>query len=170
MSAEAAKFSAVNVVATVVAIVLFNLAVHGLAPLVSPGPLNGWPLSAWLLANCVGMAISYTGSRHYAFRHRETRGPANGAVNFVVINLASFVIPLTCLWITRNVFDWDSALADNLSGNVVGALLGMVVRFWAFRRFVFSSRKPRFERLLESVHVGMSGTDPDASELVDHPA
>ena len=27
-----------------------------------------WPLTAWFLANCVGMAISFYGSRSYAFK------------------------------------------------------------------------------------------------------
>jgi putative flippase GtrA len=137
ISGEAAKFSAVNVAATVVAIVLFNLLVHGIPGLYTPGPLNGWPVTSWFLANCVGMVISYFGSRHYAFRNRRPAGPAGGALRYAAVNVASFVIPMACLWVSRNVLGWDSALADNLSANVVGALLGMVFRFWAFRRFVF---------------------------------
>ena len=93
---EAAKFSAVNVVATVVAIVLFNLLAHGIPGLQQPGPLNGWPLTAWFLANCVGMAISFYGSRRYAFKHRRPSGPYGGALNYTVINLASFTIPMAC--------------------------------------------------------------------------
>lgn len=137
LSGEAAKFSAVNAVATVVAIVLFNLLVHGFAGLYTPGPLNGWPVTSWFMANCVGMVISYFGSRHYAFRHRRPAGPAGGALRYAVVNLGSFVVPMACLWVTRNWLGWDSALADNLSANVVGAVLGMLFRFWAFRRFVF---------------------------------
>ena len=117
---EAAKFSAVNVVATAVALVLFNLLAHGIPGIHTPGPLNGWPLTSWFLANCVGMAISFNGSRRYAFKHRKPSGPGGGALIYVVINLVSFVIPMACLWITRNVLGWDSVLADNVSANVVG--------------------------------------------------
>ncbi len=137
LSGEAAKFSAVNAVATVVAIVMFNLLVHGFAGIYSPGPLNGWPVTSWFAANCVGMVISYYGSRHYAFRHRLPSGPAGGALRYAAVNLASFAIPMACLWVSRNWLGWDSALADNLSANVIGAGLGMLFRFWAFRRFVF---------------------------------
>ena len=63
--------------------------------------------------------------------------PAGAPLIYVVINLVSFVIPMACLWITRNVLGWDSVLADNVSANLVGAFLGMLARFWAFRRFVF---------------------------------
>ena len=134
---EAARFSAVNVVATAVALVIFNLLVHGIPGIYTPGPLNGWPLTSWFLANCVGMAISFYGSRSFAFKHRKASGPGGGALIYVVINLVSFVTPMACLWITRNVIGWDSVLADNVSANLVGAFLGMLFRFWAFRRFVF---------------------------------
>ena len=77
---EAAKFSAVNVVATAVALLLFNLLAHGIPGIHTPGPLNGWPLTAWFLANCVGMAISFYGSRSYAFKHRKASGPGGGAL------------------------------------------------------------------------------------------
>jgi putative flippase GtrA len=168
---EAAKFSAVNVVATVVAIVLFNLLAHGVPGLLQPGPLNGWPLTAWFLANCVGMGISFYGSRRYAFKHRRPSGPYGGALNYTVINLASFTIPMACLWISRNVFGWDSALADNISANVVGAVLGMLFRFWAFRRFVFKKRHVSGLRVFGSVvPAGRPEVGPDEPELVEHQA
>jgi putative flippase GtrA len=136
LSGEVARFSAVNVVATVVAVFLFNALVHGLTGAFD-GPLNSHAITAYLLANTVGMFLSYYGSRHYAFRHRHAAGPGGGLPRYVAINLASFVIPVTCLWLTRHVLHWDSIYADNISGNAVGALLGAAFRFWAFRRFVF---------------------------------
>jgi putative flippase GtrA len=176
---EAAKFSAVNVVATVVAIVLFNLLVHGITGVARPGPLNGWPVTAWFLANCVGMAISFYGSSRFAFKHREASGPAGGALIFVAINLVSFVIPMGCLWITRNVAGWDSVIADNVSANVVGAALGMLVRFWAFRRFVFKRPPavlPPQALLVPADYVArhrdrpsaLPELGPDEPELVEH--
>jgi putative flippase GtrA len=138
LSLEVARFSAVNVVATAVAVFLFNMLVHGLKGWFD-GPLNAHPIGSYLLANSVGMFVSYFGSRHYAFRHRHAAGPGGGMARYMAINLASFVIPVTCLWLTRHVFGWDSIYADNVSGNVVGALLGNAFRFWAFRRFVFNT-------------------------------
>jgi putative flippase GtrA len=173
---EAAKFSAVNVVATVIAVLLFNVFVHGITGLSRPGPLNGWPVTAWFLANCVGMGVSFYGSRRYAFKHRRPSGPGGGALVYVVVNLASFAIPMACLWITRNTLEWDSALADNVSANVVGAALGMLFRFWAFRRFVFKRHgsalpelRPHEAELLE--HQPQQGeADPhDVVRVARHP-
>ncbi len=154
---EAAKFSAVNVVATVIAVVLFNVLAHGIVGLHRPGPLNGWPLTSWFIANWVGMWISFYGSRRYAFKHRQAAGPGGGALIYTVVNLASFVIPMACLWLTRNTMGWNNALADNISANVVGAGLGMVFRFWAFRRFVFKKRVLGREH---GQHLGATGPDP----------
>jgi len=138
LSGEVARFSAVNVAATAVSLVIFNALVHGVKGWFD-GPLNDHVITGYLLANSVGMFVSYYGSRHYAFRHRHAAGPGGGMLPYVAINLASFVIPVTCLWVTRNVFHWDTIYADNMSGNVVGALLGNAFRFWAFRRFVFNT-------------------------------
>jgi putative flippase GtrA len=142
-TAEGAKFLAVGGAATLVALVLFNLVVHGV-PGSAPGPMNDRPLTGYALANLVGMMVSYRGSRSWAFRHRRPTGPAGGRVSFFVINVLTMAVPLVCLTVSRYVFGLDSALADNVSAHVVGLGLGTAARFWAFRRFVFvTSRRVR---------------------------
>ena len=69
-----------------------------------------------------------------------------GVVAFFLISWVSLVIPVTCLWISRNVFNNDSALADNIAANVVGLFLGFVTRFFAWRAFVFQDRESEAER------------------------
>lgn len=149
ISGEVARFSAVNVVATVIALIIFNALAHGIRGWFD-GPLHDHVLSSYLIANSIGMFVSYYGSRFYAFKHRHAAGPGGGLLIYVVINLSSFVIPLSCLWITRNIFEWSSIYADNIAGNVVGAVLGNIFRFWAFRRFVFTKR-PRRTRIGRTV-------------------
>lgn len=139
LAAEGGKFLAVGGAATVVALLLFNLAVHGF-PGNAPGPMNDKPLSAYAIANLVGMVVSYRGSRSWAFRHREPVGAAGGRISFFVINIVTMTIPLLCLTVSRYLLDLDSALADNVSANVIGLGLGTMARFWAFRRFVFRTR------------------------------
>jgi putative flippase GtrA len=164
LSGEVARFSAVNVGATVIAVFLFNAIVHGITGWFD-GPLNDHPIAAYLLANSVGMFVSYYGSRHFAFRHRHAAGPGGGLARYVAINLASFAIPVACLWLTRHVLHWDSIYADNISGNVVGALLANGVRFWAFRRFVFHTLPSPPRAFWETPPV--EGGKHDARELED---
>ena len=168
LGGEAAKFSVVNIVATVVAIVLFNVFVHGVLGVSRPGVLNHYPVTSWLLANCIGMGISFYGSRRFAFKHRRPSGPAGGALNYTIVNLASFVIPMSCLWLTRNAFGWSSALADNVSSNVVGAVLGMLFRFWAFRRFVFKRVRTGAGAGPASGSAAGPEVGPDEAELLEH--
>ena len=138
---EGGKFLAVGVVATLVALVLFNVLVHGVGVGYSPGPMNQQPLVAFALANLVGMLVSYRGSRHWAFNNRQPVGPGNGRLGFYAINLVSLLIPLGCLAISRYVLELDGAMADNVAANVIGLALGFAFRFWASRRFVFRTPK-----------------------------
>jgi putative flippase GtrA len=168
---EAIKFSAVNVVATTVAVLLFNALVHGLPTLYGPGPLHDYPVMTYFVANTVGMLISFYGSRQYAFKHRRPTGPGGGLVNYAIVNFASFVIPMACLWVTRNVFDWSSVLADNVAANVVGAVLAMLFRFWAFRRFVFKRHVVEFHGTHDTlVWASAPELGPYEAELLEHQA
>ena len=132
---EAAKFLTVGGLATLVSFLIFNGLVHGYVD--GPGPMHDQPLVAFVLANLVGMLVSYRGSRSWAFRHREAVGVAGGRVAFLVINVVSMVIPLACLAFTRYVLGRADPIADNIAANVVGLGLGTLARFWAIRRFIF---------------------------------
>ena len=134
---EGAKFLTVGGVATVVAFLIFNGLVHGYVG--GPGPMHEDPLVAFVIANTVGMLVSYRGSRSWAFRDREAVGVAGGRVTFIVINIVSMVIPLACLSFTRYVLGLTDPVADNVSANVVGLGLGTLARFWAIQRFIFLS-------------------------------
>jgi len=135
LAGEVARFVTVGGVATVVALVVFNALVHG--DWVLPAPMAHWPLPAYVIANSLGMVVSYRGSRSWAFRHRQVAGPVGGRVAFVAINLASMAIPLLCLAFSRYVLHREDPLADNVAANGVGLVLGTAARFVAFRRFVF---------------------------------
>jgi putative flippase GtrA len=132
---EVAKFLTVGGVATFVALLIFNGLVHGY--LGGPGPMHEQPLAAFVIANSVGMLVSYRGSRSWAFRHREAVGPAGGRLAFFAINVASMVIPLGCLAFSRYVLHRSDPVADNVAANVVGLALGTTARFWAIRELIF---------------------------------
>ena len=136
---EAYRFLAVGGLATIVAFVLFNLLVHGFR-LGYDAPLADEPYLAYLVANIIGMAVSYRGSRSWVFKDRPPRTADGGRLLFVVINLATMLIPIACLWVSRNVLGLDDPLSDNIAANVIGLFLGMVARFYLFRTLVF--RRP----------------------------
>ncbi len=157
--AEAGRFLAVGGVATLVALFLFNLLVHGYG-VDAFAQLGDWPIVAYVLANLVGMVISYRGSRHWAFRDREPVHADGGRTAFVVINVVTMSLPVACLYVSRNVLGLDDPLSDNIAANVIGLVLGLVARFLLFRRFVF--RRP--VHLLQLHHL--PGEVPDEDDVV----
>lgn len=155
--AEAGRFLAVGGLATVVALVLFNLLLHGYGSS-TLAVLADRPITAYLLANVVGMVVSYRGSRHWAFRDRPPVHADGGRTAFVVINVVTMALPVACLLVSRRLLGLDDPVSDNVAANVVGLVLGTVARFWLFRRFVF--RRP----------VGLLQMHHHPDEVATHPS
>jgi hypothetical protein len=61
------------------------------------------------------------------------------------------VIPMTCLWISRNGLGLDDPLSDNVSANVIGLALANAARFVLTRQLVFGIRE-------ETVEDGVAAT------------
>ena len=161
---ESGKFAVVGIVATGVSVLTFNLLVHGYW-FIDQALLRNHAITAYVVANLLGMVVSYRGSRSWAFSDREPTHPDGGRTAFLVINVVTMLLPIACLWFTRNVLGLEDPLSDNISANVVGLFLGFVARFFLFRRFVFRDRKPdevpEFYRLAQELaegylHVGAS--------------
>lgn len=136
---EAYRFLAVGGLATILAFVIFNLLVHGFGAGYD-APLDDQPYLAYVVANLVGMAVSYRGSRLWVFKDRPPRTADGGRLMFIVINVGTMLIPIWCLWFSRHVLGQDDPWSDNLSANVIGLFLAMVARFYLFRTLVF--RRP----------------------------
>ena len=133
---EAYRFLAVGGVASIVAFLIFNFLVHGFNT-AHKALLDNEPYLAFVIANLVGMAVSYRGSRRWVFKDRPPRAADGGRTAFILINLGTMLIPIGCLWFSRHVLDHNDPWSDNLSANVIGLFLGMVARFYLFRTFVF---------------------------------
>jgi putative flippase GtrA len=133
---EIGRFMAVGGIATFAAFVIFNFLVHGLYLTDDPW-LNGHPVTAFVIANFVGMVISYRLSRYWTFKHRPPQHADGGRTAYFVINTVTMLIPMASLWISRNVLGLDDPVSDNLAGVVIGQLLGQAARFHLFREYVF---------------------------------
>ena len=135
LAGEIWRYLAVGLAATIVAILLFNLLVHGY--FFDWAPLNQDPVTGYVIANLVGMVVSYRGTRSWAFQHRDTNHPDGGRTAYLVINTATMGIPMACLWISRNAMGLDDPISDNISANVVGLALANITRFVLTRQLVF---------------------------------
>jgi putative flippase GtrA len=128
---EVAKFGIVGAIAFVIDIGLFNLLLYG------SGPLVDKPLSAKAVSVAVATTFAYFGNRYWTFRHRGRTNMGREYVLFFLFNGIAMLISLTCLWISHYLMGLDSQLADNISANVVGLILGTLFRFVAYRTWVF---------------------------------
>ena len=147
LTGEIWRYLTVGLVATIVAVLLFNLLVHGFS---NGGwaPLNARPQLGYVLANVVGMVISYRGTRDWAFRHRSTAHPDRGRTAWIVINTATMAIPMACLWVSRDLLGLDDPLSDNIAANVIGLALANGARFYLSRQFIFSVRTEQYDHEL----------------------
>ena len=66
----------------IVAVVIFNFLVHGFHT-GWDAPLSGQPYLAFVIANLIGMAVSYRGSRTWVFKDRPPRTADGGRLMFV---------------------------------------------------------------------------------------
>ena len=134
---EMVKFGAVGAFAFVVDLYVYNLMRTGVWP-IHEAPLAGKPLISKVVSVAVATVVAWLGNRYWTFRHRRRATVRAEFVLFVVMNVGGLLIALGCLWFSHYVLDQTSALADNISGNVIGLGLGTLFRFWAYRQFVFT--------------------------------
>ncbi len=136
LAREVIKFGAVGALAFVVDLGIFNVLRFGLG---DGGPLEHKPLTAKVVSVVVATTVAWLGNRFWTFRHRRRASARREAVLFFVFNGAGLAIALGCLGFSHYVLQLRSALADNVSANGVGLVLGTLFRFWAYRRFVFNA-------------------------------
>jgi putative flippase GtrA len=142
LAREAAKFGVVGAVGFVVDVGVFNLLRYA----GDPGLLEHKPLTAKAISVTVATMVTYLGNRHWTWAERARSGVRREVVLFFVLNGIGMAIALGCLAVSHYVLDLRSPLADNISANVVGLVLGMIFRFWSYRTFVFR-RHPDDEAL-----------------------
>lgn len=131
---ELMRFGAVGGVAFVVDTGLFNLLRFG------PGEvLEAKPITAKIISVAVATVVAWLGNRFWTFSDRRTDTQLREFAGFVVVNIGGMAIAIGCLAFSHYVLDLRSPLADNISANGVGLVLGMVFRYVAYRTWVFTA-------------------------------
>jgi putative flippase GtrA len=130
---EIAKFGIVGLTALVVDIGLFNI----LRFADGEGPLYDKPITAKAISVGVATIVAYVGNRYWTFRHRGGTHMGKEFALFFFFSAIAMAIALICLWFSHYVLGLTSALADNISANVIGLGLGTLFRFWSYRKWVF---------------------------------
>jgi putative flippase GtrA len=131
--AQLVRFGTVGGVAFVVDVGLFNLLRFG------PGELlEAKPVTAKILSVTVATLVAWLGNRYWAFAQTRTSSRTRELVAFAAVNVGGMLIAVGCLTVSHYVLGLTSPLADNVSANGVGLVLGTAFRYAAYRWFVFT--------------------------------
>lgn len=131
---EIMKFGSVGAIAYVVAVGGFNALVH-----LPNAPLKTKPVTASIISGALSITVAYFGNRHWTWRDRPKGKMSREITLFFIVNLIGLAIGTLTLAFSRYVLGLDSAVADNISANVVGVGIGTLFRFYSYRKWVFKS-------------------------------
>ncbi|MGC5629573.1 GtrA family protein [Georgenia sp. Z1344] len=130
---EFLRFCTVGLSAFVVDIGLFNLLRFG------PGELLiDKPLTAKVISVAVSIVVAWTGNRLWTFREKRRSAAHREALMFLLVNIGGMLVAVGCLAFSHYVLRLTSPLADNISANGVGLVLGTAFRYVCYRYVVFT--------------------------------
>jgi len=130
---ELARFWSVGATAYVIDFTAFNLLRYG------PGELLGdRPLTAKVASVAISTIAAWLGSRYWTFADRRTAGRRRELATFALVNAGGLAVAVGCLAFSHYTLGLTSPLADNISANVIGLVLGTIFRYTFYRRVVFT--------------------------------
>ncbi len=139
---ELGKFGVIGLVAFLIDLVIFNfLRFAG-----GEGLLYDKPLTAKFISVLFATTFAFAGNRHWTFKDRVRSTFRRQYTLFFIFNAIGMIISLACLWISHYVLGYKSALADNISANVIGLVLGTMFRFWGYHNWVFPNEVSSVEQ------------------------
>jgi putative flippase GtrA len=120
--------------------------------------LNAHPVTAQAVAVIIATIVSYVLNREWSFHTRGGRERHHEAALFFLISGIGVGLNSLPLWMSRymlnltvpNVSLVTQEVADFLSGMIVGTLLAMVFRWWAFKKWVFPEANARTQEVRKS--------------------
>ena len=91
-----------------------------------------------LISTVVSMTVAYVGHRYWSFAHRARTGLKREYTLFFFVNGLTLLLGLAIVAAVRYPLGQDGALALQIA-NVVSTAIGTVIRFAAYRTWVFVS-------------------------------
>ena len=136
------------------------------------------PVTAKVIAGIVAVIASYILNREWSFRDRGGRERHHEALLFFAVSGVGVLLSMAPLWFSSYVLQLRvpmvsltvENIADFIAAYILGNLLQMAFRFWAFRRWVFPDQFDRSlgivgatledAALIEAIEDGLEAAPP----------
>jgi putative flippase GtrA len=129
------KFGTVGALGFVVDFTVFNLL---RTTVLDSDEVHAGPIYAKIISTILAILVNWLGNRYWTFSQNRQNHTVREGLEFLAVSLVGMGIGIMCLWFSHYVLGYTSVLADNISSNVVGLLLGAVFRFTLYRYWVFA--------------------------------
>lgn len=134
----AMKFGVVGLIGYAIDVCLFNLLRFGN---MADGTWAASPVGAKVISVTVATIATWFGNRYWTFREHRRANYWLELAEFCLVAVAGMGISVACLYISHYVLGYQSALADNISANVVGLVLATTFRFLMYRFWVYGHHR-----------------------------
>lgn len=165
---QLASFGLVGGVGVVIDLGVFNLL---RATILSPGHVHSGPVVAKVISTSVAILANWLGNRSLTFRAERRSSVLREGLEFGLVSVGGLLIALGCLFVSHYLFGFRSQLADNVSGNGAGLVLGTAFRFALYRWWVFADDDSRltFSNISSKLNRWMQRRKPSTAALASLP-
>ncbi len=154
---ELARFGSVGSVAFVVDLGTYNLLRFGPVALFSEQPIT-----ARIVAVILSTVVSFLGSRYWTFADQRSARQGREFGLFVAINVVGIAITVGALAFSHYVLGLSGPWSDNIA-NIIGIVLGTIVRYLGYKAFVFTGTATLPTQLAE---IGQQAAAPQVIDII----
>lgn len=131
------------------------------------------PIMPKIISVAVATLVTWFGNRYWTFREHRRKNYLLELLEFAAVAVGGLLIGLLCLWVSHYVLGFQTVVADNISGNVIGLVLGTAFRFLLYRFWVYGHHRKdglsARERKGEAAALAIFEDDAEATLDADGP-
>jgi putative flippase GtrA len=126
------------------------------------------PIGAKIVSAGIATIVTWFGNRYWTFREHRRENYLLELAEFSAVSVGGILIGLGCLWVSHYLLGFTSLLADNISSNLIGLVLGTTFRFLLYRFWVYGHHRAdgltALEHKAEAARLAIFEDEQSASE------
>lgn len=101
--------------------------------------MQGSEVKAKFVAGVVATIFSWVLNRLWTFKDKRQDNKWREAAQFAVVNIIGILVEMGCVWVAKYLLHMTSPTALFVAGTIIGTILGTVVRYFAYRFWVYGT-------------------------------